>query len=60
MSTPELTWFRSSYRTNDGPDCVEVATTVHVRHSKQLPTGGPHLGFTPAAWADVVTNASEA
>ncbi|WP_030294933.1 DUF397 domain-containing protein [Streptomyces sp. NRRL F-5681] len=48
MSTPELTWFKSSY-----------STTVHVRDSKQLPTGGPHLGFTPAAWADFVTYASE-
>ncbi|CAO0826339.1 hypothetical protein SMICM17S_03934 [Streptomyces microflavus] len=49
MSATELTWFKSSYRTNDGPDCVEVATApaaVHVRDSKQLPTGGPHLGFT--------------
>ncbi|MEU2795186.1 DUF397 domain-containing protein [Streptomyces sp. NPDC006863] len=60
MSTPELTWFRSRYRTNDGPDCVEVATAVHVRHSKQLPTGGPHLGSTPAVWADFVTYTSEA
>ncbi|MEW1579500.1 DUF397 domain-containing protein [Streptomyces microflavus] len=58
MSTPELTWFKSSYSTNDGPSCVEVAT-VHVRDSKQLPTGGPHLGFGPAAWADFVTYASE-
>ncbi|MEI7029276.1 DUF397 domain-containing protein, partial [Streptomyces pratensis] len=49
MST-ELTWFKSSYSTNDGPSCVEVATapaTVHVRDSKQLPAEGPHLGFAP-------------
>ncbi|AGK79427.1 DUF397 domain-containing protein [Streptomyces microflavus] len=62
MSTPELTWFKSSYSTNDGPSCVEVATApaaVHVRDSKQLPTDGPHLGFGPAAWADFVTYASE-
>ncbi|WP_030294935.1 DUF397 domain-containing protein [Streptomyces sp. NRRL F-5681] len=45
MNTPELTWIKS--------------TTVHVRDSKQLPTGGPHLGFTPAAWADFVTYASQ-
>ncbi|MDW4897046.1 DUF397 domain-containing protein, partial [Streptomyces californicus] len=40
MNTPELTWIKSSYSTNDGPECVEVAaapTTVHVRDSKQLP-----------------------
>lgn len=60
--TTELTWFKSSYSTNDGPDCVEVAAspaTVHVRDSKHLPTDGPHLGFAPAAWADSVTYASE-
>ncbi|MFF0053700.1 DUF397 domain-containing protein [Streptomyces microflavus] len=63
MSANELTWFKSSYSTNDGPDCVEVATApaaVHVRDSKQLPTGGPHLGFGPAAWNDFVAYASEA
>ncbi|MFH9265699.1 DUF397 domain-containing protein [Streptomyces sp. NPDC017546] len=62
MNSTELTWFKSSYSTNDGPQCVEIATapaTIHVRDSKQLP-GGPHLGFTPAAWADFVTYASEA
>ncbi|MEU5287576.1 DUF397 domain-containing protein [Streptomyces sp. CA-278952] len=62
MSTTELTWFKSSYSTNDGPSCVEVAAapaTIHVRDSKQLPAGGPHLGFAPAAWADFVTYASE-
>ncbi|MGW1297992.1 DUF397 domain-containing protein [Streptomyces sp. NPDC002533] len=62
MSTPELTWFKSSYSTNDGPSCVEVAaapTTIHVRDSKQLPTGGPHLGLGQAAWADFVAYASE-
>ncbi|MEI7033014.1 DUF397 domain-containing protein [Streptomyces pratensis] len=61
MST-ELTWFKSSYSTNDGPQCVEIATTpatVHVRDSKQLPAEGPHLGFAPAAWTDFVAYASK-
>ncbi|MFD8693046.1 DUF397 domain-containing protein [Streptomyces sp. NPDC059651] len=51
----ELEWFKSSYSSNDGPACVEVAAapaTVHVRDSKNIP--GPELGFTPAAWADFV------
>ncbi|MFJ5718872.1 DUF397 domain-containing protein [Streptomyces sp. NPDC093149] len=55
-----LTWFKSSYSSNDGPDCVEVAGTasrIHVRDSKNLP-GGPQLGFTPSAWEDFVTYAS--
>ncbi|MEV4878073.1 DUF397 domain-containing protein [Streptomyces cyaneofuscatus] len=61
MNTTELTWVKSSHSTNDGPDCVEVATaltTVHVRDSKQLPADGPLLGFAPTAWADFVTYAS--
>ncbi|WP_374194599.1 DUF397 domain-containing protein [Streptomyces sp. ISL-63] len=54
-----LEWFKSSYSSNDGPQCVEVATarcTVHVRDSKDL--AGPQLGFTSAAWADFVPYAS--
>ncbi|MFJ1546943.1 DUF397 domain-containing protein [Streptomyces sp. NPDC088246] len=57
---PGLTWFKSSYSTNDGPSCVEVAetaSTIHVRDSKNLP-GGPQLGFAPSAWEDFVTYAS--
>lgn len=45
-------WFKSSYSTDEGDACVEVATcphTVHVRDSK-VPHG-PVLDLTPAAWA---------
>ncbi|MFD4858227.1 DUF397 domain-containing protein [Streptomyces atratus] len=58
-SASGLTWFKSSYSSNDGPDCIEVAetaSTIHVRDSKNIP--GPHLGFTPDAWAEFVTYAS--
>ncbi|MEU8705307.1 DUF397 domain-containing protein [Streptomyces sp. NPDC048565] len=54
-----LLWFKSSYSTNDGPDCIEVAATaatVHVRDSKNVP--GPQLGFTPDVWTAFVTHAS--
>ncbi|WP_405459134.1 DUF397 domain-containing protein [Streptomyces sp. NBC_00101] len=47
----DLAWFKSSYSTNDGPDCVEVASAasaVHVRDSKNL--AGPRLNFRPASW----------
>ncbi|MGP2442254.1 DUF397 domain-containing protein [Streptomyces sp. JW3] len=54
--SPTLKWFKSSYSSNDGPECVEVAisaaapgTTVHVRDSKD--TSRPHLSFTDATWA---------
>ncbi|MBT2415377.1 DUF397 domain-containing protein [Streptomyces sp. ISL-12] len=50
-----LKWFKSSYSSNDGPECVEVAisatapgSTVHVRDSKD--TSRPHLSFTDATW----------
>ncbi|MFG3406373.1 DUF397 domain-containing protein [Streptomyces sp. NPDC048142] len=62
MSATELNWFKSSYSTNDGPECVEVAAaaaTIHVRDTKQLPTGGPHLGFTPGAWNDFIAYAAQ-
>ncbi|MEU1277778.1 DUF397 domain-containing protein [Streptomyces sp. NPDC005805] len=54
-----LTWVKSSYSSNDGPECVEVASdigTVHVRDSKNVP--GPALGFTPGAWAHFIAHAS--
>ncbi|MFJ4963071.1 hypothetical protein EES43_17675 [Streptomyces sp. ADI96-02] len=60
MST-ELNWIKSSYSTNDGPDCVEVAATsatIHVRDTKQLP-GGPRIPVTTAAWVDFVVYATE-
>lgn len=56
----ELEWFKSSYSTDDGPDCVEVATApraIHVRDSKDKQ--GPQLAFVPDAWAEFVTYASE-
>ncbi|GGZ32805.1 DUF397 domain-containing protein [Streptomyces poonensis] len=49
---PQLKWFKSSYSTNDGPECVEVALTpctVHIRDSKNKQ--GPRLTFTPEQWA---------
>ncbi|MFF8770821.1 DUF397 domain-containing protein [Kitasatospora sp. NPDC015120] len=47
----ELVWFKSSYSSNEGGNCVEVAettSTVLVRDSKDK--SGPHLTFSPAAW----------
>ncbi|GAA0492987.1 DUF397 domain-containing protein [Streptomyces olivaceiscleroticus] len=45
-------WFKSSYSTEQGGNCVEVAvqpTAIHVRDSKAL--DGPQLTVAPAAWA---------
>ncbi|MFF4691102.1 DUF397 domain-containing protein [Streptomyces sp. NPDC001307] len=49
----ELVWFKSSYSSGDGGECVEVATsptTIRVRDSKQNPATAPTLALPPAAW----------
>jgi hypothetical protein len=51
--TTELAWFKSSYSSNDGPDCVEVAIstpTIHIRDSKNK--DGARLAFTEGAWSE--------
>ncbi|MFI1397904.1 DUF397 domain-containing protein [Streptomyces sp. NPDC020681] len=56
MSSTELAWFKSSYSSGSGDDCVEVATcptTIHIRDSK-VPAG-PQLAVAPAAWLAFVT-----
>ncbi|WP_030617492.1 DUF397 domain-containing protein [Streptomyces sclerotialus] len=53
-------WIKSSYSTDDGPDCVEVATdpdAVRVRDSKDV--RGPQLTFACGAWSAFVTYVSE-
>ncbi|KAA6218990.1 DUF397 domain-containing protein [Streptomyces filamentosus] len=50
MST-DLNWFKSSYSSGQGGECVEVATgvhLVHVRDSKD--TALPSLSVSPSAW----------
>jgi hypothetical protein len=45
-------WRKSSYSSDNGGECVEVASAadaVAVRDTKQSGTG-PVLRFTPAAW----------
>ncbi|MEU9700099.1 DUF397 domain-containing protein [Streptomyces sp. NPDC047981] len=47
----DLNWFKSSYSSPQGGDCVEVAAcphTVHVRDSKD--TTIPALTVSPDAW----------
>ncbi|MEU5650102.1 DUF397 domain-containing protein [Streptomyces pseudogriseolus] len=47
----ELVWFKSSYSTGDGGQCVEVALRphlVHVRDSKDV--ARPGLAVDVAAW----------
>ncbi|WP_374119201.1 DUF397 domain-containing protein [Streptomyces odontomachi] len=56
----ELEWYKSSYSTSDGPECVEVAFTheaTHVRDSKNKQ--GPQLAFGPREWATFVSYAAD-
>ncbi|MDX3537439.1 DUF397 domain-containing protein [Streptomyces sp. MB09-01] len=51
MNTADLAWFKSSYSSGEGGQCVEVAAcpaTIHVRDSKV--TAGPRLSVAPASW----------
>ncbi|MFJ4816455.1 DUF397 domain-containing protein [Streptomyces sp. NPDC088801] len=55
MTPTPLTWIKSSYSGNDGPDCVEVAISapaIHVRDSKNQ--DGARLAFTGDTWSEFV------
>lgn len=59
-AVPEAAWFKSSYSTGNGGECVEVAEApgaVHIRDSKVR--SGPVLTVTPQAWAGFVGLAAE-
>ncbi|MFC3575390.1 DUF397 domain-containing protein [Streptomyces yaanensis] len=48
-----LSWFKSSYSSNEGGNCLEVATTpatIHIRDSKT--PAGPVLTVSPATWSE--------
>ncbi|MGW7208175.1 DUF397 domain-containing protein [Streptomyces sp. NPDC054837] len=52
MSSEALQWFKSTYSSDEGGACVEIATcphTIHIRDSK-TPTG-PTLQVTATAWS---------
>ncbi|MCF3177481.1 DUF397 domain-containing protein [Streptomyces sioyaensis] len=56
----EPNWAKSSYSTDEGAQCVEVATTpgnVLIRDSKN--PDGPRLAFAPATWAGFLPYAAE-
>ncbi|WP_344569589.1 DUF397 domain-containing protein [Streptomyces axinellae] len=53
-----LNWFKSSYSSAQGDNCVEVATTparIHVRDSKD--TSVPALVLPPTAWTTFIAHA---
>ncbi|MCX5340781.1 DUF397 domain-containing protein [Streptomyces atratus] len=61
MITTELAWFKSSYSSGSGDDCVEVAVapvTVHVRDSKVEQS--PQLALSLTSWTSFVSYAAKA
>lgn len=59
-AVPEAAWFKSSYSTGNGGECVEVAEApgaVHIRDSKVR--SGPILKVAPNAWAGLVRLAAD-
>jgi hypothetical protein len=61
QSVPESAWFKSSYSTGSGGECVEIAAcpdTVRVRDSKD--TGGSVLSFTADGWTAFIGFATQA
>ena len=56
----EPNWAKSSYSSDEGGECVEVAATpgtILIRDSKN--PDGPRLTFTPTTWADFLPYASK-
>jgi uncharacterized protein DUF397 len=59
-AVPEAAWFKSSYSTGNGGECVEVAAApeaVLIRDSKVR--SGPVLTVAPEAWAGLVRLAAD-
>ncbi|WP_392871628.1 DUF397 domain-containing protein [Streptomyces sp. LN499] len=59
-TVPESAWFKSSYSSGEGGECVEVANAtgaVHIRDSKVA--AGPVLTVSPHAWAGFVGRATD-
>lgn len=57
--SPTLQWTKSSYSSNDGPQCIEVAAAtdaVHVRDSKDV--ARPGFTVSPAGWTAFTAYAS--
>ncbi|WP_406730604.1 DUF397 domain-containing protein [Streptomyces sp. NBC_01794] len=58
-AVPESAWFKSSYSSGEGGECVEVAVcpgTIRVRDSKAKT--GPVLSVAPQGWAAFVVFAA--
>lgn len=60
LPLPDSAWFKSSYSSGEGGQCIEVAafrSTVHVRDSKDRT--GPTLSVASGNWAAFVEFAAQ-
>ncbi|MCT9078139.1 DUF397 domain-containing protein [Streptomyces fulvoviolaceus] len=60
MST-DLNWFKSSYSSGQGGECLEIAltpTTIHIRDSKHPEATTPTLTVTPTTWSTFLATLS--
>ncbi|MET7715584.1 DUF397 domain-containing protein [Streptomyces sp. NPDC005407] len=60
QAVPESAWFKSTYSTGSGGECVEVAAcpgTIHVRDSKDK--AGPTLLVASEGWTAFVEFAAQ-
>ncbi|TLS46254.1 DUF397 domain-containing protein [Streptomyces montanus] len=51
-----LQWIKSSYSSEQGGDCIEIATrpsAIHIRDSKN--PDGPTFTVAPATWTSFLT-----
>ncbi|NEA68829.1 DUF397 domain-containing protein [Streptomyces sp. SID12488] len=58
LPTDNLAWFKSSYSSNEGGNCLEVATHtsgIHIRDSKN--PSEPVLSVSPSTWATFLDRA---
>jgi hypothetical protein len=59
MNTAALAWHKSSYSSDEGGNCLEMATTpatIRIRDSKQ--PAGPVLTLSPATWSEFLRSAA--
>ncbi|MEU6350255.1 DUF397 domain-containing protein [Streptomyces sp. NPDC047072] len=50
-----LQWFKSTYSSSEGGQCLEVALGPHAIHIRDSKNPTPTIQFTPTAWSAFVT-----
>ena len=56
MEGSDMNWRKSSYSSNGGGECVEVASEGAVMVRDTTDRSGPVLAFSTAAWAEFTSS----